>query len=227
MSIDLTHNSESSAPRKTAVGLMHNKLVLNRRVSVLANWFAELIPPRTRVLDVGCGDGKLSATLQSKRQDIEVQGIDVLPRELTSIPVTMFDGANFPCSDDSFEVVMFSDVLHHTIDPIILMREAHRVSTRYVIIKDHYREGFAAYARLRFMDWVGNARFGVALPYNYWTKQQWDTAWSDVGLYPERLLTRLHLYPDAADWIFGARLHFISLLQTSRSGSGLIRKRPE
>ena len=53
------------------------------------------------------------------------------------------------------------------------------------------------------MDWVGNARFGVALPYNYWTERQWHAAWREVGLRPERLLTRLGLYPKAANWIFG------------------------
>lgn len=212
MSIDVTHSAKSSTPGKSAVGVMHNRLVLNRRVCVLANWFAELVPPRTRVLDVGCGDGKISALLQSKRPDIDVQGIDVLPRETTHIPVKMFDGTHFPFSSESVDVVLFSDVLHHTPDPTILLREAGRVSSRCVIIKDHYREGFAANTRLRFMDWVGNARFGVALPYNYWTEQQWHAAWHDVGLQPERLLTSLHLYPKAADWIFGAKLHFIAVL---------------
>jgi SAM-dependent methyltransferase len=215
MSTGLTPNTKSSAPTESVVGVMHNSLVLNRRVRVLADWFAELIPPRTRVLDVGCGDGQLSAALQARRHDIEVQGIDVLPRKTTHIPVKMFDGTHFPCRDESFDVVLFSDVLHHTSDPTILLREARRVASRSVIIKDHYREGLAANTRLRFMDWVGNARFGVPLPYNYWTEQQWHAAWSYVGLHPERLLTSLHLYPKAADWIFGAKLHFITVLHRS------------
>ena len=70
-----------------------------------------------------------------------------------------------------------------------------------------------AYWRLRFMDWVGNARFGVALPYNYLTEQQWQHAWRELGLEPDRLLTELGLYPAPANWIFGARLHFIALLK--------------
>ena len=104
-------------------------------------------------------------------------------------------------------------MLHHTADPTILLREAHRVAIRHVLIKDHYREGVAANARLRFMDWVGNARFGVALPYNYWTRLQWDIAWHEIGLRPESLTTRLSLYPKPADWVFGAKLHFIALLR--------------
>ena len=80
------------------------------------------------------------------------------------------------------------------------------------MIKDHYRKGFAAKARLRFMDWVGNSRFGVALPYNYWTEEQWKTSWHQVGLQPKQLFTKLRLYPSPADWFFGAQLHFIAWL---------------
>lgn len=163
------------------------------------------------MLDVGCGDGTISALLQRKRPDISVQGIDVLQRAQTYIPVEMFDGSSFPFPDSSFEVVLFSDVLHHTVDATILLREAWRTAKQHVLIKDHFREGLAANARLRFMDWVGNARFGVALPYNYWTRQQWNTAWQQIGLQSEQLVTDLGLYPKPADWVFGAQLHFIAL----------------
>jgi SAM-dependent methyltransferase len=211
---------KSDAVTGSAVGTLHNKLVSNRRVEVLAKWFAELLPPNVRVLDVGCGDGLISAILQSRRPDLSVRGIDVLPRTQTHIPVQMFDGFHFPCESASFDVVLFSDVLHHTADPTVLLHEASRVAAHHVLIKDHYREGFAANARLRFMDWVGNARFGVALPYNYWTRKQWNAAWQEIGLQPERVVTTLGLYPKPADWVFGAKLHFIALLKRSGSKSG-------
>jgi len=165
------------------------------------------------VLDVGCGDGTLSALLKQKRPDITVQGIDVLQRLQTHIPVELFDGSTFPFASASFDVVLFSDVLHHTVDATILLREARRTATQLILIKDHFREGLAANTRLRFMDWVGNARFGVALPYNYWTRQVWHTAWQQIGLQPEQLVTDLSLYPKPADWVFGAQLHFIALLR--------------
>ena len=207
----LALNWKSDSLPTTTIGLAHRKLVAGRRVEVLANWFAQLLPAGSRVLDVGCGDGLISAVLQSKRPDIAVEGTDVLPRGHTHIPVQIFDGRRLPFENASFDVVLFSDVLHHTEDPIVLLQEARRVA-RCILIKDHYREGLAANTRLRLMDWVGNARFGVALPYNYWSQTQWRDAWEKLGLRSERQVTELGLYPFPANWVFGAKLHFIALL---------------
>jgi SAM-dependent methyltransferase len=194
------------------VGILHERLVFGRRVGILSDWFAKLVPKGARVLDVGCGDGLVSAVLQSKRPDLLVRGIDVLARAQTHIPVELFDGSRIPFDDRSFDVVLFSDVLHHTDDPTVLLREAWRVAKDSVLIKDHNRNGIAAGLRLRFMDWVGNARFGVALPYNYWSRSQWQSAWSRVGLQPLQLITTVGLYSVPAGWVFDAQLQFIAWL---------------
>lgn len=195
------------------MGVLHDRLVHTRRVEILASWLAQLVPTDSRILDVGCGDGLLSVILCSKRPDLRLQGIDSRPREHTHIPVTLFNGFKIPFDKDSFDAVLFADVLHHTDDPEVLLREARRVTRRWVLLKDHFLEGFAAIQRLRFMDWVGNARFGVALPYNYWTENQWQHSWRKIGLWPEEVITRLGLYPGPANWIFGARLHFMARLR--------------
>jgi SAM-dependent methyltransferase len=212
-----SHTEARSQPHDArifgAVGLLHSRYVFQRRVDVLSNWFARLIPEGARVLDVGCGDGLVSALLCSKRPDIAVRGIDVVPRSQTHIPVELFDGSTIPFPGNSFDGVIFSDVLHHTEDPRILLREAVRVSASSVLIKDHFRKGLAAAQRLRLMDWVGNARFGVALPYNYWTETQWHSAWQELHLEPEEIATRLGLYAVPADWLFGAQLHFVTRLK--------------
>ena len=145
-------------------GVLHEKLVFGRRVRVLSDWFAQLTPQGARVLDVGCGDGLISALLRGKRPDVEILGVDVLLREHSHIPVQSFDGMRLPFEDGSFDVVLFSDVLHHTAEPLELLREARRVAGQCVLMKDHYRKGLGAGARLRLMDWVGNARFAFPCP---------------------------------------------------------------
>jgi SAM-dependent methyltransferase len=196
-----------------SVGRLHDRLVTGRRIEVLASWFAKLAPEGIRILDVGCGDGLLSATLQSKRPDLTIRGIDVLPRAQSFIAVDLFDGVRIPFEDSSFDAVLFSDVLHHTDDPAVLLREARRVASKWLLIKDHYKNGLAAGLRLRFMDWVGNARFGVALPYNYWSEEQWGRAWREMGFEPENVIVNLGLYPAPANWIFGTGLHFMARIR--------------
>ena len=125
-----------------------------RRVEVLAEHLAPLLPHGAHMLDVGCGDGELSARLGTLRNDTHIQGVDVLVRPRAAIPVQAFDGSRLPFDDASLDAVLMVDVLHHTDDPLVLLRESVRVARSAVLIKDHLRDGFAAHLTLRGMDWV-------------------------------------------------------------------------
>lgn len=213
----MTNSNTSIASRPgitDAVKALHGKFVFSRRVRILAGYLAALIPPGARVLDVGCGDGTLAKLIAEKLPAISIEGIDVLVRPKTHIPVMPFDGVTIPFPNDSFDIVMFVDVLHHTADPLILLREATRVA-KTTLIKDHFRQGFLAGPTLRLMDWVGNASHGVALPYNYWTKAQWNVAFDQVGLKTTRRELKLGLYPPPASWLFDRGLHFIAKAERS------------
>jgi SAM-dependent methyltransferase len=192
---------------------VHGGYVYKRRISVLSDWCSKLIPSNSKVLDVGCGDGELARLIAYKRPDISIQGIDVHLRDGAAVPVEAFDGKSIPYGQDSFDVVMFVDVLHHTREPIILLGEAVRTAQRAILIKDHLLKGAFAYSTLRFMDWVGNARHGVALPYNYWTLSEWQRAFNNLELTVTFWDGKLKLYPFPADLIFGRSLHFISKLE--------------
>ena len=196
---------------------IHGGYVHNRRVRVLSHHLAELIPQGARVLDVGCGEGLLAHLIMQKRPDVEIKGIDVLVRNETHIPVDGFDGNRIPYSDASLDVVMFVDVLHHTEDPMILLREGVRVARKAIVIKDHTLNGLLAGPTLRYMDWVGNARHGVELPYNYWPRQRWFEVCETMGLKNRVWKADLELYPWPVDWIFGRSLHFIARLDLNRA----------
>lgn len=193
-------------------GAVHSRLVFPRRVQRLVDVLPELIPEYSTVLDVGCGDGLIAKLLASKRPDISVHGLEVRLRLETHIPVTEFDGRTIPFPDSSFDVVMLIDVVHHADDGHALLREVSRVTRQKVIIKDHNRNGLLAGPTLRFMDWFGNRHHGVALPYHYWSRDEWRRAFPKTGLIPGKYREDLALYPWPASLVFGRSLHFLMAL---------------
>jgi ubiquinone/menaquinone biosynthesis C-methylase UbiE len=188
---------------------VHGGLVHERRVRVLSRHLAELMPDGARVLDVGCGDGRIASIVPTHRPDVEVSGIDIFVRDDAQIPVREFDGLSIPFGDGEVDVVMLVDVLHHAEEPMTLLREATRVAGRAVVLKDVTPLGPLSDATLRFMDWVGNARHGVPLPYTFWTQEQWRRAFHDLGLSVAAKRRRLGLYPWPANLAFEKRMHFI------------------
>lgn len=191
---------------------IHDNGVHQRRIDVLTRHFINLLPPVGSLLDIGCGDGLLASRIGRQLPSLRLTGVDVMVRDQTHIPVREFDGIRLPFDDKSFDSVMLVDVLHHTDDPTILLREAGRVAREAIVIKDHTRNGILAETTLRFMDRVGNARHGVALPFNYWSREQWETAFRELELQVDVRLEKLGLYPIPADWLFGRSLHFIARL---------------
>jgi SAM-dependent methyltransferase len=200
----------------TLAGALHGRAVHPRRIRVLAAHAARLIPADAHVLDVGSGDGRLAASVLAQRRDLRIDGVDVLVRPETAIPVRPFDGRVLPLPSRSVDVVTFFDVLHHADDPEGLLREAARVCRSCVVIKDHVGDGRLARWLLRFMDDVGNKRHGVALPHTYWSAAQWGTAIDRLRL-GRGIWERggLGLYPFPLNVVFGGRLHVLARLDVT------------
>jgi ubiquinone/menaquinone biosynthesis C-methylase UbiE len=90
---------------------------------------ARLVPQRSQVLDVGCGNGYIAHHL-SALMGKNVVGIDVGERTAAPISYLRYDGAHFPARDKSVDVVLFCYVLHHTRDALKVLSEARRVLRR-------------------------------------------------------------------------------------------------
>ncbi len=196
---------------------IHSQTVHSRRVKTLTRHLMPLLPEEGLVLDVGCGDGLLGSCLSECRPEVEIRGLDVLVRENTKIPVSEFDGSTIPFENDSVDTILLIDVLHHTTNPDVILKEAKRVARKSIIIKDHTRNGLLAKSTLRFMDWIGNASYGVALPYNYLSFQEWQEMFSELELEVSDWESDLRLYPRPADYLFGRSLHFVARLPVTKS----------
>ncbi|NLW34465.1 class I SAM-dependent methyltransferase [Syntrophorhabdus aromaticivorans] len=203
------HLSLQGIPRKYRPGY---------REIVLACFAAGLLPDTVgSVLDVGCGNGRLARLVMEQRPMIQLKGIDVVRQDNTAIPVELYDGKVFPYENGSFDAVMIMDMLHHADNALVVLREASRVSRKYVVIKDHLANGISARLRLRFMDYVGNyvghKRFGVPLPYNFLSSAGWKEMYDASGLSVVESRQSMKLYPPVLQLIFGRGLQFFVLLE--------------
>lgn len=206
-------NHEIMTSLMEVIGKLHQSQVHDRRSRVLAEALTDLLPEHGRVLDLGCGDGLISAKIQQIRSGLEIEGIDIQVRPNAHISVKTFDGLRLPHGDASFDAVMFVDVLHHASDPLALILEAARVSKDAIVIKDHTCEGLLAGPTLRFMDEVGNAHHGVAIRGNYWREATWHVVIDQAGLAVDSWNPHVPMYPWWASWLFGRSLHFVARLR--------------
>lgn len=208
----ITNPAEPNAILRV-MNFLHRQWVFHRRAQVLSALLADLVPAGAVVLDVGCGDGTIGYLIGQMKPTALVHGIEVAPRPSCLIECRGFDGVHIPLSDASVDACLFVDVLHHTTNIAGLLREARRVTRRYVLIKDHLCEGKFDRTVLSVMDWVGNRGRGVRLPYNYQSKVQWHQILSDCGLRLVSSNEALSLYPPPFDLLFGRGLHIVGLYE--------------
>jgi ubiquinone/menaquinone biosynthesis C-methylase UbiE len=97
-----------------------------------------MIPPGSRVLDVGCGNGYIAHHLSALLNG-SVLGIDLDEATEAPIDYRAFNGTHFPVENSSFEAVLFCYVLHHAQNVDLIMAELRRVlrtGGRAVIYED-------------------------------------------------------------------------------------------
>src|SRR5690606_37288427 len=81
-------------------------------------------PPSLRVLDLGCGEGHLSAALAKRGHD--VTSVDIEPPRVAVPRFLRADlSGGLPLNDDEmFDVILLADVLEHVAEPRAVLREA-------------------------------------------------------------------------------------------------------
>lgn len=92
-------------------------------------WFLERIEPESRVIDLGCGEGKMCSRLAEKAS--EVLGVDIserniaVARERVQHPAVRFECADItrlPLETMDYDYIILSNVLEHIEDRISLLR---------------------------------------------------------------------------------------------------------
>lgn len=207
----------------------HRKTSHNSRIEILSDLISKEIQflmtkdnlNSMNCLDIGCGDMTLSESICERDNSLSFTGIDIheVPKELANTDkwknYVHFDGKKIPFEDSSFDLVLFSDVLHHDYENIeTLLKEAKRVS-KYVLIKDHFEYGFFSRKILQLADIIGNYGYGISIPKRYLSLKSYDKCVSECGLTEVKRLTPIHLYEHSplVKIIFKSKYQFISILK--------------
>ncbi|XWX04328.1 class I SAM-dependent methyltransferase [Aggregatilineales bacterium SYSU G02658] len=154
------------------------KVLFPYRHTQLTKKLLPMIDNVSTILDVGTGDGHL-AHLISQETGAQILGLDVCPQPHPHIDIHLYDGQKFPFPDKTFDCVLMIDMLHHTNNVSQMMKEACRVSSQFVIVKDHFWKNRFDLSVLYVADYLGNIPYGVPLPYNFLSLLQWHDLFAE------------------------------------------------
>lgn len=191
---------------KKAIISFHKKASHYNRINLLAELFVSVIKKlfndktKIQLLDIGCGDMLLSEKIIQLDSRLNPICLDIypLPQNLKDEnkweKYIQFDGKNLPFSENSFDVAILSDVLHHDFkNSFNLLNEAARVC-QFIIIKDHFEYGIYSRIMLKIMDFVGNWGYGVSIPDRYFTKNSYVNLFKNAGLTEVIRIEDIELY---------------------------------
>jgi len=82
------------------------------RAHLIASIYKRWFKTNAKVLDVGCGTGIVSNLLREELK-LKVTGCDIKNYLVHNIPFVKIKGDKLPFPKQSFDVVLFNDVLHH------------------------------------------------------------------------------------------------------------------
>lgn len=150
------------------------------RSKLIINSYQTWLRPKTRALDVGCGNGVISDILQ-KHYALDLVGCDIakyLSRKIKF--VSMKSKTKLPFKKNLFDIIMFTDALHHVEYEyqIKLLNEALRVGKKVIIFE------LNPTILTRVLDWSINRLHyrEMQIPFTYRTGQGWSELFSTLKI---------------------------------------------
>jgi len=132
----------------------------------------EFIKNKSKILDIGCGSAIVANTFQSFF-DTEVIGVDVIDRRIFPIAFSLINGERISFPDNSFDNILIAYTLHHSQDPIALLKEAKRIAKHRIFIYEDLPEDFLSKFICYFHSFSFDKFFGNKDKTTFKTEDEW------------------------------------------------------
>ncbi len=181
---------------------------VSRRIDLIFNYLLDHIqtPENASVLEIGCGTGKISAQICQRPWKLTVNDIsDKLCQgvaETLNCAYLAGDCQQLACKDESFDIIISSECIEHTLDPWAALKEMHRVLKKngYLIVTTPNKIWFpvlqiANLLQLRRFNGIEHWTWPSAL--KNWLKQNGfsDIRFGGCHLFPWQLPLAKHVLP--------------------------------
>lgn len=159
----------------------------NKWVENKVRTFIDVLPQGVRILDLGSGNCMVANYLMENGKTVTAIDVKNLSIIKEIVPV-VYDGVTLPFKDDDFETVLVLTVLHHSRNPVELIREAKRVGHKIIIIEDTYKNKFRKLVT-QTMDTIVN--FGHSeMTYQNRNEFEWEAIFKGEGLNIDSKITK-------------------------------------
>ena len=165
----------------------------NIRMQKVAECFSDHISDKTRVLDIGAGNGYISYYLQNKF-GCKICCADIMNYLEYNLPFAKIFGAQLSLDSDSFDVAIIIDTLHHmkTEAQAVMLREAVRVAKKVIIFETE--RTLIALLLDKIMSRIQS--MSMPVPCTHKTRMGWEELFSGLGLeFKEIQVKKGWLYP--------------------------------
>lgn len=150
------------------------------RAEDMARDFIEYLNLGETIIDIGAGSCNIAEVLQEKGWN--VTALDVKNMSFVdSVKPIIYDPkvGKMPFTDKQFDVALILTVLHHTKDPLKVLKEAKRIAKKVIVIEDIYK-GCCHKHLTYFLDSLLNLEF-FGHPHTNKTDKVWQKLFKNLG----------------------------------------------